>query len=208
MTLLKGKVPQTLLKKLETIINMKSIIENEFDEHTRAINSTINLVVEDIENAANICIECLKNGNKILIFGNGGSASDAQHIAAEITGKYKTDRKGLSAIALTTDSSALTAIANDFGFDKVFERQVQALASPGDTLIGISTSGKSSNIINALKLGSNLNCKVIGFSGNNGGNLNSICDVNIIANSEDTPRIQEVHILIGHTICHLIDQAF
>ena len=187
---------------------MKSIIENEFDEHTKVINSAINLVIDDIENAAKICIECLKNGNKILIIGNGGSAADAQHIAAEITGRYKTNRKGLAALALTTDSSALTAIANDFGFDKVFERQVQALAVPGDTLIGISTSGKSSNVINALKLANNLDCRTIGFSGNNGGNFNSICDVNLIANSTDTPRIQELHILIGHIICHLIDQAF
>jgi len=196
------------LKKLEKIINMKSIIENEFDEHTKVINSAINLVIDDIENAAKICIECLKNGNKILIIGNGGSAADAQHIAAEITGRYKTNRKGLAALALTTDSSALTAIANDFGFDKVFERQVQALAVPGDTLIGISTSGKSSNVINALKLANNLDCRTIGFSGNNGGNFNSICDVNLIANSKDTPRIQELHTLIGHIICHLIDQAF
>ena len=196
------------LKKLERIINMKSIIENEFDEHNKVINSAINLVTDDIENAAKICIECLKNGNKILICGNGGSAADAQHIAAEITGRYKTNRKGLAAIAITTDSSALTAIANDFGFDKVFERQVQALAVPGDTLIGISTGGSSSNVINALILANNLNCKTIGFSGHNGGNFNSICDVNLIANSKDTPRIQELHILIGHIICHLIDQAF
>ena len=187
---------------------MKSIIENEFDEHSKAINSSIKLVIDDIENAAKICIECLKNGNKILIFGNGGSAADAQHIAAEITGKYKTNRKGLAAIALTTDSSVLTAIGNDFGFENVFERQVQALANSGDTLIGISTSGSSPNVINALKLASDLNCSTIGFSGINGGNFNSICDVNIVVNSKDTPRIQEIHILIGHTICHLIDQAF
>ncbi|MBT3993620.1 MAG: SIS domain-containing protein, partial [Gammaproteobacteria bacterium] len=120
---------------------MKSIIENEFNEHVKAINDTVKVAIKDIENAAKICIECLKNGNKILIFGNGGSAADAQHIAAEITGRYKTDRKGLAAIALTTDTSALTAIGNDFGFDKIFERQVQALANPGDTLIGISTGG-------------------------------------------------------------------
>lgn len=187
---------------------MKSIIENEFDEHTKVINSTIKLAIDDIESAAKICIECLKKGNKILIFGNGGSAADAQHLAAEITGRYKTNRKGLAAIALTTDSSALTAIGNDFGFDKIFERQVQALATSGDTLIGISTGGSSLNVVNALKLANNLDCKTIGFSGHNGGDFNSICDVNIIVNSKDTPRIQEFHILISHTICHLIDQAF
>ena len=187
---------------------MKSIIENEFIAHAKAINDTAKVAINDIENAAKISIECLKKGNKILIFGNGGSAADAQHIAAEITGRYKTERKGLSAIALTTDTSALTAIGNDFGFDKIFERQVQALANPGDILIGISTGGSSSNVINALKLANRLKCKTIGFSGRDGGEFNSICDVNIIANAQDTPRIQEIHILFGHTICHLIDQAF
>lgn len=187
---------------------MKSIIENEFDEHTKVINSTIKLVIDDIESAANICIECLKKSNKILIFGNGGSAADAQHIAAEITGRYKTNRIGLAAIALTTDTSAITAIGNDFGFDKIFERQVQAIVKPGDTLIGISTGGSSLNVTNALKLGNKLDCKTIGLSGRDGGEFNSICDVNIIVSADDTPRIQEAHILIGHTFCHLIDQAF
>ena len=154
------------------------------------------------------CVQALLRGSTLYFVGNGGSAADAQHIAAEITGRYKTNRKGLAAIALTTDSSALTAIGNDFGFDKIFERQVQALATSGDTIIGISTGGSSFNVVNAIKLANNLNCKTIGFSGHNGGDFNSICDVNIIANSKDTPRIQEFHILVGHTICHLIDQAF
>jgi D-sedoheptulose 7-phosphate isomerase len=187
---------------------MKSIIENEFNAHTQAISNSVKFAIKDIENAAKISIDCLKNGNKILIFGNGGSAADAQHIAAEITGRYKTQRKGLSAIALTTDTSALTSIGNDFGFDKIFERQVEALANKGDTLIGISTGGSSLNVINALKLAKGLKCKTIGFSGRDGGEFNSICDVNIIARSDDTPRIQELHMLVGHTICHLIDQAF
>ena len=187
---------------------MKSIIENEFNAHTQAISNSVKFAIKDIENAAKISIDCLKNGNKILIFGNGGSAADAQHIAAEMTGRFKTQRKGLSAIALTTDTSALTSIGNDFGFDKIFERQVEALANKGDTLIGISTGGSSLNVINALKLAKDLNCKTIGFSGRDGGEFNSICDVNIIAKSDDTPRIQELHMLVGHTICHLIDQAF
>ena len=187
---------------------MKSIIENEFNAHTQAISNSVKFAIKDIENAAKISIDCLKNGNKILIFGNGGSAADAQHIAAEMTGRFKTQRKGLSAIALTTDTSALTSIGNDFGFDKIFERQVEALANKGDTLIGISTGGSSLNVINALKLAKGLKCKTIGFSGRDGGEFNSICDVNIIARSDDTPRIQELHMLVGHTICHLIDQAF
>ena len=187
---------------------MKSIIENEFNEHAKAIKDTVKVAINDIENAAKICIECLKNGNKILIFGNGGSAADAQHIAAEIIGRYKTDRKGLAAIALTTDSSVLTAISNDFGYLEIFKRQVEALARPGDTLIGISTGGSSQNVVNALKIAKNIQCKAIGLSGKDGGEFNAICDVNIVAKAQDTARIQEMHILIGHTICHLIDHAF
>ena len=161
-----------------------------------------------IEEAAKICIDCLKSGNKILIFGNGGSAADAQHIAAEIVGRYKTNRKGLPAIALTTDSSAMTAIANDFGYLHVFERQIEALGRRDDVLIGISTGGSSANVINGVKLGRTLNCKTIGFSGKDGGDLNSLCHVNIVVPSDDTPRIQEMHIVIGHTICQLIDEAY
>ena len=161
-----------------------------------------------IEIAANICIDSLKNGNKILIFGNGGSAADAQHIAAEIVGRYKVERKGLPAIALTTDTSVITAISNDYGYLHVFDRQVEALANEGDVLIGISTGGSSTNVISALKLAKKLGCRAIGLSGKDGGKFNALCDVNLIAIAYDTPRIQEMHILIGHTICHLIDQAF
>jgi D-sedoheptulose 7-phosphate isomerase len=187
---------------------MQSIIKNEFNEHIKASQKTMDALINDIEKAANICIDCLKKGNKILIFGNGGSAADAQHIAAEIIGRYKTERKGLPAIALTTDSSVLTAISNDFGYSSIFERQVEALANPGDILIGISTGGSSINVINALKLAKNNQCKTIGLSGKDGGDFNALCDVNLIAIAEDTPRIQEMHILIGHIICHLIDEAF
>ena len=187
---------------------MKSIIEREFNLHLQAVNNTLDECIIDIENAAKLCIECLKNGNKLLLFGNGGSAADAQHIAAEITGRYKTERKGLAAIALTTDTSALTAIGNDFGFDNIFERQVEALAFPGDILIGISTGGSSLNVLKALKKANVLDCKTIGLSGRDGGEFNSVCDINIIARTHDTPRIQEMHIIIGHAICHLIDQAF
>ena len=187
---------------------MQSIIKNEFNEHIATSKKTLEASISKIEIAANMCINSLKNRNKILIFGNGGSAADAQHIAAEIIGRYKTERKGLAAIALTTDSSALTAISNDFGYEEVFKRQVEALALPGDTLIGISTGGSSKNVINALKLAKNMQCKTIGLSGKDGGEFNTICDINIIAKAQDTARIQEMHILIGHTICHLIDHAF
>ena len=143
-----------------------------------------------------------------MILGNGGSAADAQHIAAELVGRYKTERKGLAAIALTTDTSTITSISNDFGYENVFERQIQALAKERDVVIGISTGGTSKNVINALSLASSIGCKVIGLSGKNGGEMNTICDTNIVVPSQDTPRIQEMHIFIGHTICHLIDQEF
>ena len=186
---------------------MRSIIKREFSEHLKVSKKTMESIDKQIEIAAKICIDSLKNGNKILIFGNGGSAADAQHIAAELVGRYKTERKGLSAIALTTDTSAITSIANDYGYLHVFDRQVEALANKGDVLIGISTGGGSANVISALKLANDLGCKTIGLSGKGGGEFNSLCDVNIIVPSEDTPRIQEMHIVIGHTICHLIEQS-
>ena len=187
---------------------MQSTIKQEFNEHLATSKKTMESVGKSIEIAAELCIDCLKKGNKILLFGNGGSAADAQHIAAEIVGRYKTERKGLSAIALTTDTSALTAISNDYGYLHVFDRQVEALANEGDVLIGISTGGSSANVVNALKIAKDLGCKSIGFSGKDGGEFNHLCDVNIVVPAEDTPRIQEMHIVIGHTICHLIDQAF
>ena len=186
---------------------MKTTIEKEIAEHLK-VAETMSSLTNKVEIAAQLCIDTLQEGGKLLIFGNGGSAADAQHIAAELVGRYKVNRKGLSALALTTDSSALTAIGNDFGYKSLFDRQVEALANKGDVLIGISTSGKSINVINALKLGSQLQCKTIGFSGNDGGQMNKICDVNLVIQSKDTPRIQEMHIVLGHTICHLIDLEF
>jgi len=187
---------------------MKKIIEYEFNEHLKTTKATMDCIYESVESAAQICINTLKNGNKILIFGNGGSAADAQHIAAELVGRYKVERKGLPAIALTTDSSALTCISNDYGYEQVFNRQVEALANKGDVAIGISTGGTSSNVINALDTAKNMGCKTIGFSGRGGGEMNILCDVNLVVPDDDTPRIQEMHILIGHTICQLIDNEF
>ena len=187
---------------------MQSTITAEFSEHLKVSKKTMESVGKTIEIAAKLCIDSLKNGNKILIFGNGGSAADAQHIAAEIVGRYKTERKGLSAIALTTDTSILTSISNDYGYLYMFKRQVEALANDGDVLIGISTGGTSANVVSALKIAKKLGCQSIGFSGRDGGEFNSVCDVNLKAIAEDTPRIQEMHILFGHIICHLIDQAF
>ena len=187
---------------------MQSTIKHEFSEHLKVSKKTMESIDKPIEIAAKLCIDSLKNGNKILIFGNGGSAADAQHIAAELVGRYKTERKGLPAIALTTDTSAITSIANDYGYLHIFDRQVEALANKGDIVIGISTGGSSTNVISALRLANDLGCKSIGLSGRDGGKFNSLCDVNLIAIAEDTPRIQEMHILIGHTLCHLIELEF
>ncbi len=187
---------------------MKEIIYKELWAHSETITKTIEVMQEHLEKATEMTVNALKDGNKIILFGNGGSAADAQHIAAELTGRYKTERRGLPAIAITTDTSALTAIGNDYGYDRVFDRQVEALAKEGDLLVGISTSGNSKNVINALKLGKELGCKTLGLSGKGGGAMNQVCDVNLVVPSNDTPRIQEMHILFGHTICQCIDKAF
>ena len=201
-----AKAPLKLLKRLKNKVTMKSIIKHEFSEHIKASQNTLDSIVDPIEIASKICINSLKNGGKILIMGNGGSAADAQHIAAELVGRYKTERKGLPAIALNTDTSAITSIANDYGFLHVFARQVEALAHKDDVVIGISTGGTSPNVVNALTTANKMGCKTIGLSGKDGGEFNSLCDVNLLVNSNDTPRIQEMHILIGHIICHLIEQ--
>ena len=187
---------------------MKNIIEKEFNLHLETINEVIKTMSKPLEEASALAVQTLKNGNKILFFGNGGSAADAQHLAAELVGRYKTERRGLPGIALTTDTSALTAIGNDYGYDRVFDRQVEALANKGDLLLGISTSGNSKNVINAFKIGREMGCKIIGFSGRDGGLMNEYCDVNLVVPSNDTPRIQEMHILFGHTMCHIIDAAY
>ena len=184
---------------------MKETIEREFRLHLETIQAVMGTMEADLEKASGLAVEVLKRGNKVLLCGNGGSAADAQHIAAELTGRYKTERRGLPGIALTTDTSALTAIGNDYGYNRVFDRQVEALANEGDLLIGISTSGNSVNIISALTLAKELGCSTIGFSGRDGGAMNEVCDVNLVVPSDDTPRIQEMHILFGHTICQIID---
>lgn len=184
---------------------MKQIINHEFEQHSLTLKAMPDMI-NAIEKAAHICINALNNGNKILLFGNGGSAADAQHIAAELVGRYKIERQGLAAIALTTDTSALTSIGNDYGYDFIFSRQVEALANKNDVLIGISTGGSSQNVINGLKIGKEIGCALIGLSGRGGGAMNQLCDVNLVIPATDTPRIQEMHILVGHTLCHLIEQ--
>ncbi len=176
---------------------------NEHIEVAKKMQSVMPLV----EKAGRLCLEALKSGRKILICGNGGSAADAQHIAAELTGRFKKERQALPAIALTVDSSALTAISNDYGFEKVFARQVEAYAKEGDILIAISTSGNSQNVINAIDAAKNLNAKVITLIGKSGGKMKDMGEINIVIPSNNTPRIQEMHILAGHMICAVVDEG-
>lgn len=186
---------------------MRQMILGEIHAHLESAQKMESLA-EDLQKAAQMAINTLKNGGKILLCGNGGSAADSQHIAAELTGRYKKERKGLCAIALTTDTSALTAIGNDYGYDFVFSRQVEALARSGDLLLGISTSGNSKNVLNALQVAREMGCQTLGFSGRKGGEMRNLCDVLLISPSNDTPRIQEMHILMGHILCDLIERAF
>lgn len=184
------------------------MIQREMLSHQLVIAKTIEHLQSHIYTACIITTEALKNGHKILLCGNGGSAADAQHIAAELSGRYKSERRGLPGIALTTDTSVLTAVGNDFGFDRIYDRQVEALAREGDVLIGISTSGHSKNVVRALSLARNMGCRTIGLSGRDGGVMSEFCDINIIVPSDDTPRIQEMHIMIGHIICQAIDDMY
>jgi D-sedoheptulose 7-phosphate isomerase len=156
---------------------------------------------------AEVIVGTLRAGNKLLIIGNGGSAADAQHIAAEIVGRYRHDRPAYAAIALTTDTSALTAIANDYGFEQVFARQIAALGKRGDALLALSTSGRSPNILAALTAARERGIVTIGMTGSKGEKLGALCDHLLIAPSDDTPVIQQIHLALGHGICEAIEQA-
>lgn len=182
------------------------LIEGSLVQHIDVFRSVLESHTGVVEECAEIIIDTFARGNKVLICGNGGSAADAQHIAAEFSGRYETERRGLPAIALTTDTSALTAISNDYGFDRVFARQVEALAREGDCLIAISTSGDSPNVTAAVMTGRGLGCKVVGFTGSKGKKLASLCDACIMVPSERTARVQEAHITLAHVICEIIDR--
>ncbi|HEY3307730.1 MAG TPA: D-sedoheptulose 7-phosphate isomerase [Desulfuromonadaceae bacterium] len=171
----------------------------------------IELIEQDlaplIAEMASLLAERLKNGAKLLVMGNGGSAADAQHFVAEIVGRFKLDRAALPGVALNTDTSILTAIGNDYGFDNVFRRQIEALAAPGDVVVGISTSGNSANVFSALELARQRGCRTIGLLGKDGGSIKQLCDLALVIPSSDTPRIQEGHITIIHIVCDLVEQA-
>ncbi|MEP7147993.1 MAG: D-sedoheptulose 7-phosphate isomerase [Acidobacteriota bacterium] len=177
------------------------------DQHLETFNSLIRDCSTQIDECAAIIVDTVKRGNKILICGNGGSAADAQHIAAEFVGRYETERRALPAIALTTDTSALTALANDYDFERVFSRQVDALAADGDCLIGISTSGNSPNVIAAVMAARRKGCRIIGMTGANGKKLSALCDAALMVPSERTARIQEAHITVAHIWCEIVDET-
>ncbi len=160
-----------------------------------------------IAEAVNMLVAGFSSGNKLLVMGNGGSAADAQHFAAEMVGRFMLERRALPAIALTTDTSALTAIGNDYGFDTIFSRQVEALAHPGDVVVGISTSGNSTNIALALQEARRLGCRTIGLLGKGGGSIRELVDLPLVIPSATTPRIQEGHITVIHILCDLLEQA-
>ena len=184
------------------------MVLEELNDHQQLIQQVRETLLSDIELACGMITDTIKKGKKVLLAGNGGSAADAQHIAAELSGRFVKDRKALPGIALTVDTSALTAIANDYGYHHVFSRQVEALAAEGDLFIGISTSGNSQGILNAFETAKKINCRTLGLSGWKGGKMNGICDLNIVVPSEITARIQEMHILIGHILCKAVDDLF
>lgn len=203
---IKIKKPANREKELSDQISQSSqIVENALQKHLEMFQKILAADTAKIEKCAEMIFKTFETGNKVLICGNGGSAADAQHIAAEFVGRYETERKALPAIALTTDTSALTALANDYSFERIFSRQVEALAVKGDLLIAISTSGNSKNIISAVMSAGKLRCRTLCLTGRGGKKLASLCDMSILVPADRTARIQEAHITIGHLWCEIID---
>lgn len=189
-------------------MNKLDIVRSSIAEHLNVINALEEKDFENIQKIASLISKKLIKGNRVFWCGNGGSAADCQHLSAELVGRFKKDRKALNSISLTTDTSALTCIANDYSYRHVFSRQLEALGKTGDVLVAISTSGESENIISVLKTSSNLDMISIGFLGKGGGSARKFCDHCFIVPSHTTARIQEIHILIGHIICEYIDYDY
>lgn len=185
-------------------MNSQDNIRAQLTEHQSVI-AQLESMVPVIAQAGERMRLCLQNGGKILLMGNGGSAADSQHIAAEIVGRYKKERRGLPSIALTTDTSILTSVGNDYGFNFIFSRQVEALCQPGDIVVGLSTSGNSVNVVAGIEKAREVGAFTIGMTGAKGGKLAELCDINLAMPSTDTPRIQEAHITVGHILCDLIE---
>ena len=187
---------------------MSEFIARELEKTAEVIDRirSSNESMATIKTIAARCIEAYRAQNKVLLAGNGGSAADAQHIAAEFLSRFKLDRSPLPAIALTTDSSVLTAIGNDYGFAEVFERQVRGLGRAGDVFIGLSTSGRSENVLAALRAARELGLATVGFTGNSGGDMRALCDFVCAAPSDDTALIQQIHLVAAHVLCLLVEQ--
>jgi len=188
---------------------MQSFIRESIQSTRSVIDQVLadDALIASVDAAAKLCVEALKKQKKVLVAGNGGSAADAQHIAAELVSRFNYDRPGLSSIALTTDTSALTAIGNDYGFERVFARQVEALGQEGDVFIAISTSGNSPNVLMALEAARARKIKTIGLTGKTGGKMVALCDIALKIPSTHTPRVQECHIMLGHIICQIIEDT-
>lgn len=187
---------------------MREEIERMLRESIEAKQKMLELHSETIARIAEVMCEAIENGGKVLWCGNGGSAADAQHLACELVSKFYVERKALPSISLNTNTSIITAIANDYDFEKVFVRQVEALGRKGDVLVGISTSGNSRNVIAAMKKAREIGITTIGFTGETGGAMRDLCDILLNVPSKDTPRIQEAHITAGHIICYLVEKHF
>ncbi len=190
----------------QTTIDFSQRIAQEFEESSRVKKQAIESQMAILNQAANVLLQALQSGNKVLLFGNGGSAADSQHIASELVSKFKMNRKAFPAIALTTDTSILTSIANDFNYDYVFARQIEALGQKGDVALGISTSGNSANVIKGAIAAKELGLTTIGFTGAGGGKLKEYVDLCLMVPSQVTARIQEVHITAAHAICTLVEE--
>jgi D-sedoheptulose 7-phosphate isomerase len=182
----------------------KSIFDQAVADHLAVVHRLPELYPEIVK-LATLLRDCINNGGKVIWMGNGGSAADSQHLAAEIVGRFKKERMGMASIALTTDSSIITSIGNDYGFEAIFSRQVEAIGKQGDILVGITTTGNSGNVVAAINAGIKMGLVTVGLLGNDGGKLKSLCNHSIIVPSNDTARIQESHILIGHILCEFIE---
>ncbi len=185
--------------------NIPSLIQQNFASHQDLVRQTLEQLSSRIARAGQILVDCYAQGRKAIFLGNGGSAADAQHLAAEFLGRFLRERRPLPALALHANSSALTAIGNDYGYEQTFVRPLQALAVPGDVIVGISTSGNSRNVIAALAWARQLPCPTLALTGQGGGELARVADVLLDVPSRETPRIQEVHILLGHCLCEMVE---
>lgn len=187
-------------------MKIEDFLDGEWAEHRATLDATLDAVREPFGRLVEACRTSYARGGKIMLFGNGGSAADAQHLATELVIRYKVDRRALPAIALTTDTSLLTACANDFSYDDIFSRQIEALARPGDVCLGITTSGNSPNVIKAMEQARAMGAVAAGFAGRDGGRMKGLADPLVIVPSQVTARIQEMHILLGHILCDLLER--